>query len=92
MTIIAPSRRGFLAGMLAFAAAPAIVRASSLMPVRSEISPGAVTQEALLYKPPTVIYVPPGQFERIRALLMPGLQEIFCMYDDLPAAWESAFR
>ena len=33
MTLIAPSRRGFLAGMLAFAAAPAIVRASSLMAI-----------------------------------------------------------
>lgn len=29
-----PSRRSFITGLVAFAAAPAIVRASSLMPVR----------------------------------------------------------
>ena len=33
MSIIQPSRRGFLAGLGALIAAPAIVRASSLMPV-----------------------------------------------------------
>lgn len=32
--MIAPTRRGFLTGMLVLAAAPAIVRASSLMSVR----------------------------------------------------------
>ena len=31
--LIMPSRRGFLGGLLALAAAPAIVRASSLMPI-----------------------------------------------------------
>ena len=42
MTLIAPSRRGFLAGMLAFAAAPAIVRTSSLMPVKAAIDKAAL--------------------------------------------------
>lgn len=38
-----PSRRGFLAGLSAIIAAPAIVRASSLMPVRGIIQPIAPT-------------------------------------------------
>ena len=33
--MIQPSRRGFITGLIAFAAAPAIVRASSLMPVKA---------------------------------------------------------
>lgn len=33
--MIATSRRGFITGLIAFAAAPAIVRAESLMPVKA---------------------------------------------------------
>lgn len=35
MTLLVPSRRGFLTGLSALLAAPAIVRFSSLMPVRA---------------------------------------------------------
>ena len=34
MTIIRPSRRGFIQGLIGIIAAPAIVRASALMPVK----------------------------------------------------------
>jgi hypothetical protein len=37
MTMIEPSRRGFITGLIALVAAPAIVRAGSLMPVRRMI-------------------------------------------------------
>lgn len=36
------SRRGFLAGMLALGAAPAIVKASSLMPIFTRKEPGGL--------------------------------------------------
>lgn len=35
MTLIVPSRRGFLVGLVSLLAAPAVVRAGSLMPVRN---------------------------------------------------------
>ncbi len=37
--VMQPSRRGFITGLIAFAAAPAIVRASSLMPVKAMVPP-----------------------------------------------------
>lgn len=41
MTLLLPSRRGFLTGLGALFAAPAIVRFSSLMPVRALIDESA---------------------------------------------------
>lgn len=35
MTLLVPSRRGFLTGLASVLAAPAVVRAASLMPVRA---------------------------------------------------------
>ncbi len=40
--IIVPSRRGFVAGLAALIAAPAIVRAGNIMPVRNYIVLGSV--------------------------------------------------
>jgi hypothetical protein len=40
MTMIEPNRRGFITGLIALVAAPAIVRAGSLMPVRRMIELG----------------------------------------------------
>lgn len=37
MTLLLPSRRGFLAGLAALCATPAIVRAASLMPLRGSV-------------------------------------------------------
>lgn len=47
-----PSRRSFITGLAAFVAAPAIVRATSLMPVRGIVMPELVTNYELL-KPRT---------------------------------------
>lgn len=41
------NRRGFLASMLALSAAPAIVRASSLMPVNARVSDWAILMHAI---------------------------------------------
>jgi hypothetical protein len=40
MTAPLASRRGFITGLISLVAAPAIVRAGSLMPVRTMIQPG----------------------------------------------------
>jgi hypothetical protein len=45
--LIKPSRRGFITGLAALVAAPAIVRASSLMPVRSIASLGAIEYQVM---------------------------------------------
>jgi hypothetical protein len=40
MSLIKPSRRGFITGLVSLIAAPAIVRVANIMPVRSIIVPG----------------------------------------------------
>jgi len=37
--LIKPTRRGFITGLVALVAAPAIIRASSLMPINSNLIP-----------------------------------------------------
>ena len=67
------SRRSFLSGCLAACAAPAIVRAASLMPVRSTVpsyltddSFWVVIQEPLLSVEPTRVFVPSfGYFDTV---------------------------
>ncbi len=46
--LIQPSRRGFLAGLVSCLAAPAIVRAASLMPVRGLVYALPATNNSLL--------------------------------------------
>jgi hypothetical protein len=43
MTALIPSRRGFITGLVSIMAAPAIVRAGSLMPVKAMIAPVRLT-------------------------------------------------
>ena len=45
------SRRGFITGLISFVAAPAIVRASSIMPVRSMKMPLENVFQALVQHP-----------------------------------------
>jgi hypothetical protein len=47
--MIQPSRRGFITGLIAFAAAPAIVRASSLMPVKAMLPDLAWLDEDVIF-------------------------------------------
>lgn len=54
MRLIVPSRRSFLGGLAAVISAPAVVRASSLMPVRSIFVPRFPTLEEVVARfPPT---------------------------------------
>jgi hypothetical protein len=82
-----PSRRGFITGLGAlFISAPAIVRASSLMPIKA-LSPELLVGD---------IY----SLERLRNLLLPGLWKITnssptlipnC-YPQTPAMWRYALE
>jgi hypothetical protein len=78
-------RRKFLIGMLGVAAAPMIVRASSLMPVRSVV--------LVDYWDPAY----PGPFNRrgdlraLRELLLPGLRHVFGSYPAQPSQWYDVF-
>ena len=84
MTDIIMPRRKFLTGLMGLVAAPAVVRASSLMPVKSFV--------AVDLPPP-----PPG-FRRLtlvdyRKLFEPGLQRLFDdMYEDRSEQWDNVFR
>lgn len=68
-------RRGFLTGLVALMAAPAIVRVESLMPVRS----------------PAIIRVSPINLAEIRNLLLPGLLDVRGSVDMIPRQWERIF-
>lgn len=78
------SRRGFFG----FLAAPAIVRAASLMPIRA-LSSVIIVDDPLWngvgYDEPIL------SGEAIRDLLFPGLQLITGKYCDLPKQWPAAF-
>ena len=84
MTDLILPRRKFLTGLMGLVAAPAVVRASSLMPVKLFV--------AVDLPPP-----PPG-FRRLtlvdyRKLFEPGLQRLFDdMYEDRSEQWDNVFR
>jgi len=84
MTDLILPRRKFLTGLMGLVAAPAVLRASSLMPVKSFV--------AVDLPPP-----PPG-FRRLtlvdyRKVFEPGLQKLFDdMYEDRSEQWNNVFR
>ncbi len=80
MPLITPDRRGFLKGLGALFAAPAIVRASSLM----AISPFDLDK---LYSDPFGL-----SHARMRDLLLPGLRGIAVDYSALERAWGNVFK
>ena len=77
-------RRAFLGGLLSAFAAPAIVRAASLMPVRAIAAP-----------PPDLLEIIDGNsllsMERLREFLLPGLFDITGRYRALPVQWDNVF-
>ena len=82
-----PTRRGFITGLGSlFIAAPAIVRASSLMPIKA-LSSDLMLDEALGYTAGDVY-----SLGRIRELLLPGLWQISGSYPAIPKQWDSLFR
>ena len=87
MTDIILPRRKFLTGLFGLVAAPAVVKAASLMPVK------AITQSEL-YTFPHRVWVPPNSgvnLAQLRELLMPGLRKMADdMYTEHPG-WKSVF-
>ena len=75
-----PTRRGFITGLGSlFLAAPAIVRASSLMPIKA-LSLDLMTDGDVY------------SLGRIRNLLLPGLWQISGSYPAIPKQWDNLFR
>jgi hypothetical protein len=87
MTDLILPRRQFLTGLMGLVAAPAVVKTSSLMSVRSFVDPQ-------LYTFPNKVWVPRSSgvsLAQIRELLMPGLQKMFDdMYEDRSEFLEAA--
>ena len=81
MTDLILPRRRFLTGLFGLVAAPAVVKASSLMPVKA-INEFTLTEH--VYVPYGAEYVAPRSrainLAQLRELLMPGLQK---MVDDM---------
>jgi len=81
-------RRKFLTGLLGLVAAPAVVKASSLMPVK-------VVTTSELYTFPSRVWVPPSSginLAQLRELLRPGLEKMIDeMYAEHPGQWKSIF-
>lgn len=84
------SRRGLIGALIA---APAVVRASSLMPVKP-------FDDNLLLKSYERYLVGwedwrgvPGSIDpgSMRALLLPGIKRIIVSHDEIPKQWEKAF-
>ena len=84
MTDLILPRRQFLTGLMGLIAAPAVVRATSLVPVKSFVG---------VNLPP-----PPAGFRRLtlaeyRRMVEPGLQKLFDnMYEDRSEQWNNVFR
>ena len=75
-------RRSFITGLVSLLAAPAIVRASSLMPVKAlPFDNINIRFEAGTYN-----------LREVQNLLLPGLEEIRSQYELLPAVWERLFN
>lgn len=84
-SILSPSRRGFLKGLLWVAAAPAIVQAAHIMPVR---------QPLILPEPVDVWFCKTCGcrhggccLTKIRELLLPGLATLHGRYEAIPPQW-----
>lgn len=85
-----PSRRGFISGLISFVAAPAIVRASSLMPIKAlETEFDGLAASLALTK--EIIAANIFNLGAVRDALLPGLFEVRMSYDVLPSAWETLF-
>ncbi len=92
MTIIEPSRRGFIAGLASLIAAPAIVRAGSLMPVKA---PRLITGYEILQRQREFdvlfsrMYVRPEWLKTLGEVLF---DRIPTSYDTLPTGTMTAIR
>lgn len=81
----ASTRRAFLTGLISFVAAPAIVRASSLMPVKI-IEPEIIQISYGIARTGGGVCL-----SRISELLLPGLRNLVLKEDKYSAMWEKVF-
>ena len=92
MTELLMPRRKFLTGLMGLVAAPAVVKATSLMPVRSfvELPPPPVGFRRLTpddYRKGGII-----RLSELREILRPGLQKMVDdMYEDRSEQWAGIF-
>ena len=93
MTDLFIPRRKFLTGLFGFVAAPAVVKAANIMPVKV-IEPKWLLNDGL----PLQSMVHPVRkgsgicLAELRELLRPGIQEMFDrMYEENPGQWKSVF-
>lgn len=90
MTDLILPRRKFLTGLMGLVAAPAVVKAASLMPVKLVQFDNGVALTSMAHP------VRKGSgvcLAELREMLMPGLQKMFDdMYEDRSTQWENVFR
>ena len=88
MSDILLPRRKFLTGLFGIVAAPAIVKAANIMPVK-------VVTTSELYTFPHRVWVPPSSgvsLVQIREMLMPGYSKWSMAYTEHPERWKSLFE
>jgi hypothetical protein len=90
MTNLILPRRKFLTGLFGLVAAPAVVKAANIMPVK-------VVTISEFYTFPTRVWVPPNsgiiRLSELREILKPGAQKMFDdLYEANSAQWENVFE
>ena len=86
----ASTRRAFLTGLISFVAAPAIVRASSLMPVKM-IEPEIIQIGYGITRMDVARTGSGVCLTTIKDLLLPGLRNLVLKEDKYSAMWEKVF-
>ena len=94
MTDLIMPRRKFLTGLFGLVAAPAIVKAANIMPVKviepqwfANDGTGLVSMAHPVRKGSVI------RLSELRELLRPGIQEMFDeMYEANPGQWENVFE
>jgi hypothetical protein len=90
MTDIILPRRKFLTGLLGLVAAPAVVKATSLMPVKLVDFGDGVALKSMAHPVRTGGGI---RLSELREILMPGLQKMVDdMYEDRSEQWANIFR
>ena len=90
MTDLILPRRKFLTGMMGIIAAPAVVKASNLMPVKVLPFNDGIALKAMAHPIRTGGGI---CLTELREILMPGLQSLVdVMYEDRSMQWEGIFR
>lgn len=89
MTGLILPRRKFLTGLMGLVAAPAVVKAASLMPVKLVQFDNGVALTNMAHP----VRTGGIHLSELRELLMPGLQKMVDdMYEDRSVQWENVFK